>query len=155
MSSFSGGGKLSPWPEPKASPAHPHLQGRPRDAVSQQSRINSALVPLATHPAREYFCTTPGTISTDDRIDRIVLNAYFPMIQTGGGFRVWWRSPIGSDKNLDTTHLMRFAGHEPAEELITKLKPGFRPTNQSERDACHDKIPIEMQKLFQALKLAA
>ncbi len=36
-----------------------------------------------------------------------------------------------------------------------KLKPGFRPYNQSERDACHDKIQIEMQKLFQILKLAA
>ena len=36
-----------------------------------------------------------------------------------------------------------------------KLKPGFRPNNQSERDACHDKIQIEMQNLFHILKLAA
>jgi hypothetical protein len=130
--SFSGGGKPSPWPEPRkaASPAHPHLQGRPRDAGSPQSRIPGASVPLATHPAMEYFNTIPihsmteRTMSdqfseyyadhldgTYDCIDRIVLNAYCQLIQGGGGFRTWWRSLHGSDENLDTTHLMRFAGH--------------------------------------------
>lgn len=49
--------------------------------------------------------------STYDCVDRIVLNAYFPMAQSGGGFRVWWRNLMGSDDNLDNTHLMRFAGH--------------------------------------------
>ena len=132
QSSFSGGGKPSPWPEPKASPAHPHLRSGPRDAVSPQSRINSASVPLATHPVMEYFYNdTPGDIpiarcsmsdqfteyyadyldGSYDCVDRIVLNAYFPLIQNGGGFRVWWRQLCGSDDTLDTTHLMRFAGH--------------------------------------------
>jgi hypothetical protein len=45
----------SPWPEPKASPAHPHLRMGPRYAVYPQNRINSASVPLATHPVMEYI----------------------------------------------------------------------------------------------------
>ena len=48
---------------------------------------------------------------TYDCVDRIVLNAYFPLAQSPGGFRVWWRSLWGSDDTLDDTHLMRFAGH--------------------------------------------
>ena len=28
---------------------------------------------------------------TYDCVDRVVLNAYFPMRQTGGGLRTWWR----------------------------------------------------------------
>ena len=45
-----------------------------------------------------------------DCVDCIVLNAYFIMAQTPGGFRTWWRSLMGSDDQLDNTHLMRFAG---------------------------------------------
>jgi hypothetical protein len=48
---------------------------------------------------------------TYDCVDRIVLNAYFPLAQSPGGFRVWWRSLWGSDDTPDDTHLMRFAGH--------------------------------------------
>ena len=47
---------------------------------------------------------------TYDCVDRIVLNAYFIMGQTGGGFRTWWRQLMGDDSQLDNTHLMRFAG---------------------------------------------
>ena len=54
---FVGGGKLSPWPEPKASPAHPHLQRGPRDTGYPQSRIPGASAPLATHPAMETIFT--------------------------------------------------------------------------------------------------
>jgi hypothetical protein len=46
-----------------------------------------------------------------DCVDRIVLNAYFQMGVTPGGFRTWWRLLEGSDQNLDNTHLMRMAGH--------------------------------------------
>ncbi len=46
---------------------------------------------------------------TYDCVDRIVLNAYFQLAQTGGGFRVWWRRLFGTDENLDDTHVMRFA----------------------------------------------
>lgn len=45
-----------------------------------------------------------------DCVDRIVLNAYFRMGQGAGGFRTWWRQLMGSDDNLDNTHLMRMAG---------------------------------------------
>ena len=44
-----------------------------------------------------------------DCADRIVLNAYFRMGHTAGGFRVWWRALTGSDDTLDNTHLMRMA----------------------------------------------
>jgi hypothetical protein len=45
-----------------------------------------------------------------DCVDRIILNAYFPLACSPGGFRTWWRSLEGSDDTLDNTHLMRLAG---------------------------------------------
>jgi hypothetical protein len=45
-----------------------------------------------------------------DCIDRIVLNGYFRMGHSAGGFRVWWRALTGSEETLDNTHLMRLAG---------------------------------------------
>jgi hypothetical protein len=48
-------------------------------------------------------------------VDRIVLNACYPMGNTGGGFRTWWRRLAGgsdaeADAVLDNAHLMRLAG---------------------------------------------
>ena len=50
-----------------------------------------------------------------DCVDRIVLNAYYPLGSSPGGFRTWWRRLIGgsdaeADAVLDNTHLMRLAG---------------------------------------------
>lgn len=45
-----------------------------------------------------------------DCVDRVILNAYFSMGQSGGGFRMWWRELYGSDEDLDENHLMRMAG---------------------------------------------
>ena len=50
-----------------------------------------------------------------DCVDRIVLNAYYPLGSSSGGFRTWWRRLIGGsdaegDAVLDNTHLMRLAG---------------------------------------------
>ena len=45
-----------------------------------------------------------------DCVDRIVLNAYYPMGMSAGGFRTWWRTLHGTDDNLDNAHLMRMAG---------------------------------------------
>ena len=46
-----------------------------------------------------------------DCVDRIVLNAYYPLGHNPGGFRVWWRRWHGdSDQELDDAHLMRLAG---------------------------------------------
>ncbi len=48
-------------------------------------------------------------------MDRIVLNAYYPLGSSSGGFRTWWRrlnggSDAEGDAVLDNTHLMRLAG---------------------------------------------
>ena len=45
-----------------------------------------------------------------DCVDRIVLNAYFPLGHNPAGFRYWWRKLNGNDDNLDDTHLIRMAG---------------------------------------------
>ena len=46
-----------------------------------------------------------------DCVDRVVLNAYYPLGHNPGGFRCWWRRLHGgSDGQLDDTHLMRMAG---------------------------------------------
>ena len=46
-----------------------------------------------------------------DCVDRVVLNAYFPLGHNPGGFRVWWRRwHDDGDASLDNTHLMRLAG---------------------------------------------
>ena len=46
-----------------------------------------------------------------DCVDRIVLNAYFPLGHNPGGFRVWWRRwHDDGDDSLDDAHLMRLAG---------------------------------------------
>ena len=45
-----------------------------------------------------------------DCVDRIILNAAFPLACSPGGFRTWWRCLEGSDETLDNTHLMRLAG---------------------------------------------
>ena len=59
------------------------------------------------------FCERYGDLLTGsyDCVDRIVLNAYFPLGHNPGGFRCWWRRLHGgTDDELDNTHLMRFAG---------------------------------------------
>ena len=46
-----------------------------------------------------------------DCVDRVVLNAFFPVGHNPGGFRCWWRRLHGgSDDQLDDTHLMQMAG---------------------------------------------
>ncbi len=46
-----------------------------------------------------------------DCVDRIVLNAFYPLGYQPGGLRVWWRRwHNDSDEELDNTHLMRLAG---------------------------------------------
>jgi hypothetical protein len=59
------------------------------------------------------FCGRYGDLLTGsyDCVDRIVLNAFFPLGHNPGGFRTWWRRwHDGSDDDLDNTHLMRMAG---------------------------------------------
>ena len=47
---------------------------------------------------------------TYDCVDRMVLNAYFGLGQTGGGLRSWWRLLRGDDSDLDDAHLREMAG---------------------------------------------
>src|SRR5215831_6657557 len=48
---------------------------------------------------------------TYDCVDRIVLNAFYSLGHSAGGFREWWRRLYnGSEENLDNAHLMRMAG---------------------------------------------
>ena len=59
-----------------------------------------------------------------DCVDRIVLNAFYPLGYNPGGFRVWWRRwHDDSDAELDNTHLMRLAAGSPAGS-----RRGGRPT---------------------------
>ena len=45
-----------------------------------------------------------------DCIDRIVLNAYCPMLMVPGGVRNWYRIMEGNDKDMSDTTMMRYAG---------------------------------------------
>jgi hypothetical protein len=47
---------------------------------------------------------------TYDCVDRIVLNANFPMGQSGGGLRAWWRQWHGDDRQRDDDPLRQMAG---------------------------------------------
>jgi len=63
---------------------------------------------IAPDPFCQYYA--PLLDNTYDVLDRIVVNAYFPLACNGGGFRYWWRKLHDTEENLDNTHLMRMAG---------------------------------------------
>jgi hypothetical protein len=64
---------------------------------------------IADDPFSQYYAEFLD--ETYDVVDRIVLNAYFPMGTGPGGFRVWWRAlHDGSEEQLDNVHLLRLAG---------------------------------------------
>ena len=59
-----------------------------------------------------------------DCVDRIVLNAFYPLGYHPGGLRVWWRRwHDDSDAELDNTHLMGCRAGSPGGS-----RPGARPT---------------------------
>jgi hypothetical protein len=45
-----------------------------------------------------------------DCLDRITVNAFFPLGQTGGGIRTWWRAWKGSDQGLSDAGMRAVAG---------------------------------------------
>jgi hypothetical protein len=61
----------------------------------------------------DQFCEQYQDLIDDryDCVDRIVLNAYYPMGQTSGGMLQWWQTLYGWQRPLDTNQLMRMAGH--------------------------------------------
>jgi hypothetical protein len=63
--------------------------------------------------ATDEFTARYGDLLTGsyDCVDRIVLNAYYPLGPNPGGFRTWWRRwHDDGDASLDNAHLMRLAG---------------------------------------------
>jgi hypothetical protein len=63
-----------------------------------------------------------------DCVDRIVLNAYYPLGPNPGGFQVSWpRWHQDSDEQLDNAHVMRLAGR------FARCGPGPRRIGAGDR----------------------
>jgi len=79
-------------------------------AAAIESRVfpTRSTLMIAPDPFSQYYAGLLDT--TYDVVDRIVLNAYFGLAGSPGGFRYWWRTLHGTEDNLDNTHLMRMAG---------------------------------------------
>ena len=61
-----------------------------------------------------------------DCVDRVVLNAFFPIGHNPGGFRSWWRRLHGGDDQLDDTHLMGWRAGSPAGSRPGRPRTGSR-----------------------------
>ena len=62
-----------------------------------------------------------------DCVDRIVLNAYFSLGHSPGGFRVWWRRWHGdSDERLDNAHPLRSPVGSPGGSVRPRRRTAFR-----------------------------
>jgi len=46
-----------------------------------------------------------------DCVDRVLLNGYYGLCHSAGGFRLWWSRLKGGDESPDRNLLMRMAGH--------------------------------------------
>lgn len=81
-----------------------------------------------------------------DCVDRIVLNGYFGMGHSPGGFRVWWRALTGSDETLDNAHLMRLAGR------FSRRVRGYAKAHNIPVIDCDDRINLMFDALSRAGK---
>jgi hypothetical protein len=75
---------------------------------------------------------------TYDCVDRIVLNAFYPLGQTGGGVRSWWRRLYGDDSNLDDEHLREMAGTFSRRLHAFCVKQGIPIIEAQARDRKHE-----------------
>jgi hypothetical protein len=75
---------------------------------------------------------------TYDCVDRIVLNGYYHFLQSGGGFRTWWRQLHGTDDSLDNAHLMRFAGRFARRVRAAAEQLGIPIIEKKPRDRMHE-----------------
>ncbi len=83
--------------------------GRKPSPTSQpRRRPRPVLTLFGPDPLSQHYASRLDGVY--DCVDRLTINAYFPIAQTPGGFRAWWRDLFDSDDNLDNTHLMRLAG---------------------------------------------
>jgi hypothetical protein len=94
----------------------------------------SSLVPVQPHPPLEAYGAPMGNQLSErhadlltgsyDCVDRVVLNAYFSLGHSPGGFRTWWRRlHDNSDQHLDNAHLM-----STAERFSRRVRGWARPT---------------------------
>ena len=89
---------------------------------------------MATDAFSEYYAELLD--GAYDVVDRIVLNGYFQLAQSAGGFRTWWRQLYdGDDGNLDNTHLMRMAGRFSRRLRGWADKPPTTSRNSEGRDS--------------------
>src|SRR5207302_4100017 len=90
----------------------PRKSGPCGAAGSQRLRGRQVTVRLRCESMPDQLSTLYGDFlnGSYDCVDRVILNAYFTMGQSGGGLRTWWRALYGSEDNLDDNHLMRMAG---------------------------------------------
>jgi hypothetical protein len=84
------------------------LSSTPRFLAKSTCREQGAVDMTTVDAFSEYY--TELLQGTYDCVDRIVLNAFFPFGQTGGGIRSWWRWLRGDDLTLDDEHLREMAG---------------------------------------------
>ena len=75
---------------------------------------------------------------TYDCVDRIVLNAFFPVGQTAGGIRTWWRFLHGDDLSLDDEHLREMAGTFSRRLQAFCAKHGIPLIEAQARDRKHE-----------------
>jgi hypothetical protein len=75
---------------------------------------------------------------TYDCVDRIVLNAFFPVGQTAGGIRTWWRFLRGDDLSLDDEHLREMAGTFSRRLQALRVKHGIPVIKAQARDRKHE-----------------
>ena len=75
---------------------------------------------------------------TYDCVDRIVRNAFFPVGQTAGGIRTWWRFLRGDDLSLDDEHLREMAGTFSRRLQAFCAKHGIPLIEAQARDRKHE-----------------
>ena len=81
---------------------------KPSPTSQRRRRPRPVLTLFGPDPLSQHYASRLDGVY--DCVDRLTINAYFPIAQTPGGFRAWWRDLFDSDDNLDNTHLMRLAG---------------------------------------------
>lgn len=92
-----------------------------------------------------------------DCIDRIVLNAYIPMLMVPGGVRNWYRLMEGSDQDISDASMMRYAGRfsRRVQGFCKKrgipfvhFRPGERKHEEAEKLKPNDKSFIGIFAVF-------
>ncbi len=85
-----------------------------------------------------------------DCIDRIVLNAYCPMLLVPGGVRNWYRTMEGSDKDMSDASMMRYAGRfsRRVQSLCKKKNIPFERFQIGERKHVEAEKLIPKNKFF-------